>query len=91
MIAVNEEPINLDEVQADENTITWALVAPGWTFTRNKGIDIKRGSDVWRFGVQADREYSATARKNGRIYKYWINIENATENATFTWDPTIMN
>ena len=90
LICVSQDPIEVPGAMDDNNTLTWTLVTPGWRFA-DRGIDIKpRGH--WNLVSSSDTSYSFSARKNGKTYKYEINVTPTTGAAkTQTWDPSIMN
>jgi hypothetical protein len=87
-VCVSEDPIVLPGDIGAANTISWTLVGSDWEFDRNKGIDIRPMSS-WRMTEKEARSYSAFNKRDGKPYKYSINVrKGATE---LSWDPTIMN
>ena len=85
-LCLSEEPIDLTN-DTDPVTITWSLVAQGWTFVSNKGIKIRGGG--WHEQEVTPTQYTAYNRKDRLIYKYQINVTNGTD--TVAWDPFIWN
>jgi hypothetical protein len=89
-ICVYPEPINTGGAVGTDVTITWDLKSAGWSFVKNKGIDIKNMKN-WKLKEVTPTQYEATNKKeNGVFYKYEINVTDGTITLP-PWDPTIMN
>ena len=88
-VQISEEPINTDK-DSSPVEIHWIVIANGWTFDQNKGIDF-RNNAVWKPKRVTDKEWKASNRKDGLIYKYAINLVSPTGVALPPWDPTVMN
>jgi hypothetical protein len=92
MICVDREPISTPSVSPGTDVaIVWNVTTSGWSFVKNKGIDIKDKKD-WKVKEgDSDTQYTATNKKeNGApVYTYKINLMKGSTN--LSWDPTIMN
>jgi hypothetical protein len=92
MICVDKEPISTSGNVGDDVEIIWNLASSGWSFVKNKGIEIKNQKN-WKVKPDSSMpstKYAATNKKEGGFsYKYEINVTNGT--ALPPWDPTIMN
>ena len=90
-ICVDPEPISTPSVTAGTDVaIVWNLTTSGWSFDKNKGIDIPVPKN-WKPKWISTTQYTATNKKeNGaQVYMYKINLMNGS--TTLSWDPTIMN
>jgi hypothetical protein len=94
-IAVDQEPVNL--AASGDPDVEWSLDAAsyslGWRFA-NKGVDIKAPASVFKNnnGSSNGKKHGWTSLHfDGKTYKYTINVENPTNGAALTWDPTIKN
>jgi hypothetical protein len=86
-ICVDEDPIDLSQ-DTRPITIPWSLITQGWTFTHNRGIQIRGGG--WAEHEQSPTQYTAVSHaKDGKLYKYTISVTNGTD--TVIWDPFIWN
>jgi hypothetical protein len=91
IVCVDQDPITTTPYGSNDVRITWNLDGDtGWTFDRNKGIDIKNKKN-WVPKYVSPTQYNAKNKKeNGsQSYKYEINLENGS--TKLSWDPTIMN
>ena len=89
IVCVDRDPIQTPGAAGDDVTIVWNLASSGWTFVKNKGIDIKNKKN-WKLKEDSATQYTATNKKEGGVqYKYEINVTNGAVSPT--WDPTIMN
>jgi hypothetical protein len=91
-ICVTPEPISTPNVPTGTDVaIVWNLTTSGWSFVKNKGIDIKNKKD-WKPKEDSPTQYTATNKKEtGTVpYKYEINVTDGTTPLP-GWDPTIMN
>jgi hypothetical protein len=91
-ICVAPEPILTPGVATGTDVaIVWNLTTSGWSFVKNKGIDIKNKKD-WKPKEDSPTQYTATNKKEtGNVpYTYEINVTDGTTPLP-GWDPTIMN
>jgi hypothetical protein len=87
-ICVDPEPVPTSGPIGGNVEIIWDLKGSGWTFVKNKGIDIKNMKN-WKI-KGTPTQYSATNKKERNVlYKYDINVTDGT--TTLQWDPMIMN
>jgi hypothetical protein len=89
-ICVSPEPVKTSGAVGTDVKVVWSLKGAGWSFVKNKGIDIKNMKN-WKLKEITPTQYEATNKKEngGVLYKYDINVTNGT--TTLGWDPTIMN
>ena len=89
-ICVNPDPVKTAGAPGTDVKIVWKLTGAGWTFVKNKGIDIKNRK-TWKLNEDSSTQYTATNKREdgSQIYKYEINVTNGS--LTLPWDPTIMN
>jgi hypothetical protein len=90
-ICVSPEPIKTSGAVGTDVKVVWNLKGAGWSFVKNKGIDIKDMKN-WKLNEVNPTQYEATNKKEngGVLYKYDINVTNGTITLP-AWDPTIMN
>jgi hypothetical protein len=93
LLCVDKDPIQVPGSMGDNNLLSWSLVSNGWKFDPRLGIDIKpRGQ--WDLVTAQDRLFQQKAKRDGKVYKYQINVLPNTETPKekpITWDPSIMN
>ena len=88
-ICVEPEPVTTGGPTGGNVEILWDLKGSGWSFVKNKGIDIKNRKN-WKIKEVTPMQYSATNKKEvNAFYKYDINVTDGT--TTLQWDPMIMN
>jgi len=99
VMSISADPEKLDLAhEGDQVDIDWTLDntnAAGWTFAA-QGIDIKghgsKFSDHGGSGGGKKHGWRRNARDgHNKTYKYAINVENATNGTTLSWDPFIVN
>ena len=92
LVCVSQDPIMVPGNLDDPNILLWTLATSGWKFA-DQGIDIKpRGQ--WDPVTNSATAYSFQAKKNGKHYKYTINLKQDVQSGTpktLQWDPSIMN
>ena len=89
-ICVDPEPVTTGGPTGGDVEIVWDLKSSGWSFVKNKGIDIKNRKN-WKLKEVTPTQYSATNKKEVNVlYKYEINVTNGTTTLP-PWDPMIMN
>ena len=97
LLCVSRDPIEPPGGTFSKNTIPWRIETSGWTFDPKKGIDIRPGGH-WDVTAgpgeppNGPTTFQAEGRKNGKWYKYTINIkQQGITGRELSWDPSIMN
>lgn len=92
LLCVKPEPVDTGSVAPGSPVaIRWNITTSGWSFVKNKGIDIKDRKN-WKLDEDSPTQYTATNKKeNGApIYKYEISVTDG-KTPLQPWDPTIRN